>query len=142
MGDERHKKSPAKEELEPVTKLFIAQVKAALAANEAHNEQHRLKRGDRGYRISKPSDLADEADVDPNQIKNMLGGVRPGTIIKKIGRSRDVPKIRRALNLPKMTTIEVPADRAALVQRIVALSSERFHELEREIAKIATEDAR
>jgi hypothetical protein len=139
MGDERHKKSPAAEELEPVTRLFVAQVKAALTANAAYNEQHGLKKGDRGYRIATHADLKDEADVDANQIKNMLGGVRPGTVTKKIGRSRDVPKIRRALGLPRMATIEVPADRAALLQRLAALSSEQFAELQDEIAAIEKE---
>jgi hypothetical protein len=139
MGDERHKRAPAKEDMEPVTKLFVAQVKAALAANAAYNEQHRLKKGDKGYRIATHADLHDASSADPNQIKNMLGGVRLGTVTKQIGRSRDVPKIRRALNLPKMATIEVPADRAALVQRIAALSNEQFRELEAEILKIAKE---
>lgn len=137
MGDERHKKSPSKEDLEPVTKLFVAQVKAALAANAAYNEQHHLKKGDRAYRIATHADLHDASGVDPNTIKHMLGGVRPGTKTKKIGRSRDVPKIRRALSLPKMVMIEVPQNRAALVQRITVLSDQQYADLEREIAQIA-----
>lgn len=134
-----HKKSPVKEDMEPVTPLFIAQAKAQMAINAAYNEQHHLKKGMKGYRIVTPADLHEESGVDPNQIKNMFGGVRPGTITKKIGRSRDVPRIRRALGLPRMVSIEVPKDRAEFLRRIANLPGDRFVKLEEEFARISVE---
>lgn len=137
MGDERHKKPPTKDEMEPVTRLFVLQVKAALAKNLEHNERGNIKPGDRGYRIATHADLSAASGVDPNQIKNMLGGMRPGTKTKKIGRSRDVPKIRRALDLPRMISVEVPADRAEVLQLLASLSPDAFLEVERELLELA-----
>src|SRR5678816_2953767 len=81
MGDARHKRSPKEGTPREVTPLLIKQVEAALSANEVYNIQHKLRKGDRGYRPKSHQDIADEIDADPNSIKNMFGGVRPGTCL-------------------------------------------------------------
>lgn len=135
MGDARHKRSPPKVQPQKVTELFVKQVIAALAANDAYNAQHKLRKGDRGYKPSSHQDLSDATGADPNQIKNMLGGVRAGTKTKAIGRSKYVDPICELLGIKRMVGIEVPIDLVDLVQRIANLSDEERAALEAEIKR-------
>jgi hypothetical protein len=116
MGDERHKKSPPPAELEEdVTESFRREVRDTLTANHARNKALGLRKEDPGYWISYQSELADAIETDKNLIKNMLGGVRPGTKVKLINRSVYVGPIRSALNLRPVRTITVPSDRAEIL---------------------------
>lgn len=137
MGDARHKRSPPPGKPREVTSLFVKQVVAALAANEVYNTQHKLKKGQPGYRIASHADLAEETGADPNQIKNMLGGVRAGTKTKAVGKSKYVDPICDALGIERLVRIEaeVPSRVADLVQRIIALPPDMLSELEAEVRK-------
>jgi hypothetical protein len=126
MGDARHKKPPPKAKFGDVTPLFLKQVAAALAQNDAHNTQHNLKRGDPGYKICKPGELADAVGADPNMIKHLLGGVRPGTKTKKVSRSRLVGPIREALGIEQMGSVLLPASIVAVVQRLAERDATKF----------------
>lgn len=139
MGDERHKKSPPKAKMEPVTPLFLKQVEAALAQNALHNTKHGLRKEDRGYRLAQHADLVDATGADANTIKHLLGGVRPGTKTKKIGRSAYVPIIREKLGIAQIVTTQVPADRLKLVEAIASLPDTAFRELEKHIAQLDRE---
>lgn len=134
MGDPRHKRSPVGVRRE-ITPLLIKQVNAALAANELYNAQHGLKKGTDGYRAESHQDLADETGADPNQIKNMFGGVRPGTKIKKVGKSKYVDPICDLLGIERLVRveIEVPVRTAELIRAIARLSPESIAELEKKV---------
>lgn len=123
MGDERHKKSPPPAELEEdVTNGFRKEVRDTLTANKAWNKARGLRKGDPDYRICNDAELADAIGTDKNLIKNMLGGVRPGTKVKLINRSVFVGPIRRALKLRPIRTITVRADRAEMYLEMDGLS--------------------
>jgi hypothetical protein len=122
MGDERHKKSPPPAELEEdVTDGFRKEVRDTLTANKTRNKALDLRREDPRYQISNQSELADAIGADKNLIKNMIGGVRPGTKVKLLGRSVYVGEIRRALKLRPVRTITVPEDRAEILLDIADL---------------------
>ncbi len=120
-----------------MTKLFVKQVKAALLANEVYNDQHHLKKGDPGYRIASHADLVEATGADPNQIKNMLGGVRPGTKVKPVGKSKYVDPICDALGIDRLVRIEieVPARLADLIHRLASFSEDDVIKLEKKLAK-------
>jgi hypothetical protein len=124
-----HKKSPPPNKGEPVTALFKKQVVAALAVNDEHNTRLGLDRGDPGRLISTHGELADAIGCDPNLIKNMFGGVHPGTKTKKIGRSKYVPLIRDALGISALISVEIqditPAH-AALIKLLGAMPYEKL----------------
>lgn len=136
MGDERHKKSPPAVDPEPVTELFVKQVNAKLAANDAFNMERGLKKGDRDYRPCSHADLADATGADPNSIKNMLGGVRAGTKAKKIGRSKYVRAIREVLDIPQMVSMLVPADRLAILDRLSKIPMPLLKRLQEELRQL------
>lgn len=135
MGFARHKRSPPKYEYRKVTPLFIKQVQAALKANDVFNTQHHLKKGEPGYRPSSHQDLADELGVDPNAIKNLMGGVRSGTKAKQPERSKLVDPICELLDIEPIVDVGVPKGSLSLVERIAAMSPEARAELEAEIDK-------
>lgn len=118
---------------EPVTPLFLKQVAAALASNDAFNTLHRLSEDDPSYRPTTHAELARAIDCDPNTIKHLLGGVRAGTKAKKISRSKYVPAIREALKIQQMESIEIPANRVALFQRISSWPDAALDELARRL---------
>lgn len=130
MAHSPHKKSPPQAPFRPVTDLFIKQVAAALAANEVYNAQHKIKKGERGYRAESQADLAEETGANQNAILNLLGGVRQGTKGKRPGRSRLVDPICTILNIERMVSVEVPASLVALIERITALPPDMRNELE------------
>lgn len=136
MSDARHKRSPVKGKLEDVTPLFVKQVAAALALNDAFNTQHKLRKEDPRYRICTHAELADAVGCDPNMLKHMLGGVRTGTKTKKIERSRLVAPVRAALGIPQMASVLVPANRLALFQRLAALPDDVLKDVEHKILAI------
>lgn len=136
MSDARHKKSPPDEDDEPVTELFKQQVEAALATNRAFNTQHELKSGMRGYRIKNHAELARAVGSDRNTIKNLLGGVRPGTKAKATGRSKYVRLIREALGIVQLIEVQVPTYSLGLVKRISALPKPAFEEMERKMSDL------
>lgn len=137
MGDARHKRSPRTGTPRAVTPLFVKQVIAALAANEVHNAKHGLKKGDPGYLPASNQDIADETGADPNQVKNMLGGVRPGTKIKKVGKSKYVDPICDLLGIERLVRVEVevPARVADMIRALAALPPDAIVDLDAEIRK-------
>lgn len=135
MRDARHKRSPLKGALRKVTPLFVKQVEAALKANDVHNTQHRLRKGDRGYRPSSHADLADATGAHQNAISDLLGGVRAGTQSKQPERSRLVDPICELLGIKRFVEVSVPADLAALIERLAALSPEDRAAIEEEVRK-------
>lgn len=135
MAFARHKRSPPKFEARKVTPLFVKQVQAALKANDVFNTQHRLTKGERGYRPSSHQDLADEIGADPNAIKNLLGGVRSGTKVKQPGRSRLVDPICELLGIERIVEVDIPSGLVDLVLEIAALTPEQRAELAAEVRK-------
>jgi hypothetical protein len=133
MGHPPHKKSPPKAEMRPVTDLFVKQVAAALAANEVHNAQHKLKRGDRGYRPESQADLSAATGANQNAITDLLGGVRPGTKSKRPARSRLVDPLCDLLGIERMVAIVVPVSLVSLIERIAALPADLRAELEQTV---------
>lgn len=138
MGDARHKRSPPKNKPREVTPLFVMQVRAKLAANKVHNVQHGLKKGSSGYLPCTPQDLSDATGADPNQIKNMLGGERPGTKTKPVGKSKYVDPICDLLGIERLVRIEmeVPAKLADIIRRLSKLSPEELAELDADLDEI------
>lgn len=118
-----------------VTPLFLKQVEAALAVNRVYNTKHKLRKGDVGYRIGSHQDLADALNVDPNSIKNLLGGVRPGTKAKAPGRSKLVDPICDLLGIERLIEVAIPAKVADDVLFIAALPVEEIAELMAKIRK-------
>lgn len=133
-----HKESP-KGEFKQVTDLFLKQVKATLATNDAYNTKHRLNPGDRGYRIATHADLTTAIGVDPNAIKNLLGGVRAGTKAKRPGRSRLVDPIARALGIRAVVTVEVQDDRVELVEIINSLPDDVVVKFAQDLRRLVRE---
>lgn len=138
MGDPRHKRPPKKADLFEVTSLFLKQVEAKLAENALHNEQHRLKKGDDGYRPYTHADLVEATGANQNAISNLLGGVRPGTKTKRPKRSRLVGQLRELLGIPPLIRFEaeVPPPKAAVLERVRALSPEKLAQIERDLDEI------
>lgn len=134
MGFAGHKKAPPNAEKRKVTPLFIKQVQAALKANDVYNTQHRLKKGERGYRPSSHQDLAEALDVDPNSIKNLLGGVRAGTNVKSPKTSRLVDPICELLGIEPIVDVPVPSSLAGLVSRLRSLPPDRIAEISAQVA--------
>jgi hypothetical protein len=136
MGDSRHKKSPPPADLEEdVTEEFRREVRDVLDINKMSNKRRGLKRDDPGYLVSNQAELADVIGVDKNLVKNMLGGVRPGTKVRLIARSTYVGAIRRALQLAPVTQVSVRADRAQLVKLFADLPEAHFRFFERALAE-------
>lgn len=116
-----------------VTPILKKQVEAALAANEVHNLKHGLKKGMAGYRIESHQDLATHPKVnaDPNSIKNMFGGVRPGTKIKPVKKSRLVDPICDVLGIERLVRVEVevPQSVADFIKEVATWSVTAVDEL-------------
>ena len=132
-----HKKSPPQHTPRKVTPLLVKQIKSALSTNEVYNLQHKLKKDDPEYRPESQFDLAQITGANPTQIKNMLGGVRPGTKTKPVGKSRYVDPICDALGIERLVRIEaeVPARVAEFVRRLLALDADGIAEIERIVAE-------
>lgn len=137
MGDARHK-TAIKGEKRKVTPLVLKQIEAALATNRVYNMQRKLKKGAPDYRPQSPQDLADLTGADPNTVKNLLGGVRPGTKAKRPKESRLIDPICDLLGIDRTVSVEVPVTLSALVQRIAALSPEDRARVRAEVEKIET----
>jgi len=139
MGDRLHKNSPPPEKLEDVTELFVAQVKAKLAANAAHNIRFALKNTDPDFRICSHAQLADATGIDPNIIKHMFGGVRPGTKTKKITRSRFVGLIRHALEISQVTVVPFVMERANIARTLAGMNDDQWKRFAPELTKLIDE---
>lgn len=127
VGDARHKKMPVGE-AKPVTDLFLKKVTAALAANDAQNTEHKLKPGMKGYLTATHADIATELDVDPNSVKNLLGGVRSGTKAVRPKRSKLVDPISKLLGIRLRIAVEVDEDRRRHAELINKLTTEQLAE--------------
>lgn len=136
MGDKLHKNPPPPQKMEDVSPLFILQVKSALAANATHNAEFNLKPGDKDYRIATHADLATATKIDPNIIKHMFGGVRPGTKTKKISRSRFVGLIRHTLGIPQIVSVPFVSDRVRIARRLTELNREQWEEFSKKLDEL------
>ena len=132
-----HKKSPPQYMPRNVTPLLVKQIDAALRANEVHNLKHKLKKGDDRYRPASHFDLAQITGANPTQIKNMLGGVRPGTKTKPVKKSRYVDPICDALGIERLVRVEaeVPVHVAEFVRRLLSLDTDGIAEIERMVTE-------
>lgn len=128
-----HKASPPDLPEEPVTDAFVEAVLKKLMSNRLHNDASGFRRGDAGYRIASHAELAEALDPDSVNMKSMLnriiGPAKASTKApKRVATSRYVSAIRDALELPhpKMVSLEVPAERAAILALIATLDDDLF----------------
>jgi hypothetical protein len=139
MGDARHKRPPRKYPMLEATPLVLKQIEAKLAENALYNEQHRLKKGQPGYRPHTHADLTAATKAkSQNAISNLLGGAKGGTKTRKPTRSRLVVQLMELLGIPPLVRVDldVPKKNADLMGRVAVFSGDRLAELEQALDKI------
>ena|SRR5690348_15316826 len=126
MSDPRHKKSPPKARVEMNTPTFRKEAAEVLARNDRLNRLAGRRKGDPGYLVASHADVADKlGHKNQRLVDRILGGVREGTEVKLIEKSKYVSLIRDILELRRVE-IAVPMDRADVLVQIANLPEKDF----------------